>query len=541
MGILDNKQERLAYLSFILIAFIGACAITYSTRWGAVVYSDATEYILSARNLLGGNGLGIPGPGGSFLPLTLHPPLYPLVLSGLGVFGLDPFEGARWLNVLLFGAIIFLVSGALFYFSKRFSLSLLIGVVILTAPLFLDIFSRAMAEALFFFFGFLSLFLLAKFLKSPQRKWIVAAGITAGLACLTRYTGAVLVISGVLILLISPRRTSWKNRAIDLAIFAGLAGGLAMAWLLPLFLRTQQIGARSFQVDDHLSIALREARVSLIDLGWSWIPFSQSIDPLPSYFIRGWFMIALFGLLISITVLIAWRRYISSGKKFNNSGLLMIAGVFALFAAIYLGFISVSFFFSSPRNDLDGRLLSPVYLAGLLVFFPLLAWDFESTSSKRWLGLVPIVGLLILAVGGVEKSLNFIQNNHEIGSGYTSQAWMNSPTIQVIKDLNPDRALISNESAAILFLTGRPAYDVNVIDHDDPSEIDIRYGEDLEDPAQRLFKANQAVLVIFPTSFYWQLFAIYGDRTQARLDHLLEGLQIEQSLSDGVIYRYPTP
>jgi hypothetical protein len=151
------------------------------------------------------------------------------------------------------------------------------------------------------------------------------------------------------------------------------------------------------------------------------------------------------------------------------------------------------------------------------------------------------VGLLILAVGGVEKSLNFIQNNHEIGSGYTSQAWMNSPTIQVIKDLNPDRALISNESAAILFLTGRPAYDVNVIDHDDPSEIDIRYGEDLEDPAQRLFKANQAVLVIFPTSFYWQLFAIYGDRTQARLDHLLEGLQIEQSLSDGVIYRYPTP
>jgi len=67
------------------------------------------------------------------------------------------------------------------------------------------------------------------------------------------------------------------------------------------------------------------------------------------------------------------------------------------------------------------------------------------------------------------------------------------------------------------------------------------YGDDPEDPAQRLFQADQAVLVIFPASFYWQLFPIYGDRTQERLDALFEGLRVDQSFDDGVIYRYSQP
>lgn len=159
----------------------------------------------------------------------------------------------------------------------------------------------------------------------------------------------------------------------------------------------------------------------------------------------------------------------------------------------------------------------------------------------RWLVWLPILGLVVMAAGGFDKGIEFVRTNHRDGAGYTSAVWANSPTIRAVKELSPGIALISNESAAILFLTGRPAYDMSILYDTTPSENDTRYGDDSDDPIQRLFRTDQAVLVIFPGSFYWQLFPIYGDRTQDKLDSLFKDLRVEQSLADGVIYRYLQP
>ena len=540
MNLRKRKWDCPAWIIFGLMGLAGSLVIAYCTAWGATVYSDATEYILSARSLLAGKGLGIPGPGGAFQPLTLHPPLYPLVLSGLGLVGIDPTEGARWLNILLFGLVIILVSAAVYWFSRRFILSALLGLVILTSPLFLAIFSSAIAEPLFFVLGLMSLFLLVEYVGLPRRRLLIGAGILAGLACLARYTGFVLIVSGALILL-AFQWVTWKKYLVDLGIFGGISTGLAATWMLPLYLHTQRFAARSFQSGDDLSIALREARVSLIDLGWSWIPFSQFIEPRPSYFIRGWFMIALLVVMGAVTLVVAWKRFRSPGERFQEMGLLRLAGVFGIFLAVYLAFVTFSFFFLSPRNDLNGRLLSPVYLSLLIVVFPLLTWALWGRKAGRWLVWLPILGLAVLVAGGFDKSVEFMQTNHLVGAGYTSAVWLNSPTIRAVKELDQGSALISNESAAILFLTGRPAYDVNELFRTTPLETYTPYGDDPEDPAQRLFQADQAVLVIFPASFYWQLFPIYGDRTQERLDALFEGLRVDQSFDDGVIYRFSQP
>jgi hypothetical protein len=404
----------------------------------------------------------------------------------------------------------------------------------------LEIYSSALAEPLFFLFCLISLFLLVAYVSGHQPWILILAGVTAGLASLARYTGLVIIISGAFIILAFPGNP-WKKRLRDLCIFGGISVGLIAIWILPLYLHTQRFAARSFLPTDDLSIALREARVSLIDTGWSWIPFSQFIEPRPSYFARGWFMIALLVILGLVTVFVAWKRFRSPVDKSQDTRLLHLALVFAIFSAVYLLFISFSFFFFSPRNDLNGRLLSPVYLALLIVFSSLLIWAFQISKVGRWLAWLPILGLSVLVISAWDKGVEFVENNHRVGAGYTSAAWLESPTIRALKELDQEASFISNQSAAILFLTGQPAYDVNELYRTTPSESFARYGDDPEDPAQNLFREGRALLVIFPNSFYWQLFPLYGDKTQDKVDSLLQGLQVDQKLEDGVIYSYPQP
>ncbi len=100
------RQPALPVVLIILLALMGSIMIYYSTVWGPWVYSDSTEYIVSARNLLQGHGLGLFGASGAFHPLSLHPPFYSLVLSLFGAFGADLVTTARWINVVLFGLTI---------------------------------------------------------------------------------------------------------------------------------------------------------------------------------------------------------------------------------------------------------------------------------------------------------------------------------------------------------------------------------------------------------------------------------------------------
>ena len=252
-------------------------------------------------------------------------------------------------------------------------------------------------------------------------------------------------------------------------------------------------------------------------------------------------MIALVVFLGITSLIITFMKIRSSDKKILEIEILRLPLVFTLYGSIYLLFITFSFLFSTPRNDLDGRLLSPVYLSLLLIIFPLLTWDFSDGKLGQWFAWIPALIMGTLVVSGLFNSIKILQDNHLNGSGYTGEAWKNSAVIKAIQGLDQDTVLISNESSAVLFLTGRPAYDVNERFLSTPAETYTRYGEDPEDTAQRLFKTGKAVLVIFPTTFYWQLFPIYGDRTQARLDSMLQGLDIIQRLSDGVIFRYASP
>jgi hypothetical protein len=123
-----------------LMSFTGVLTVLYSTVWGAVLSDDSYYYISSARNLLAGNGFD----------LTTHfPPILPLLLSGIGLFKLDPLITVRWLNAFLFGLNILTIAWIIRLLTNSLVGSLLGALMALIFSSLIVVHSGAMSEALY--------------------------------------------------------------------------------------------------------------------------------------------------------------------------------------------------------------------------------------------------------------------------------------------------------------------------------------------------------------------------------------------------------
>jgi hypothetical protein len=96
--------------------------------------------------------------------------------------------------------------------------------------------------------------------------------------------------------------------------------------------------------------------------------------------------------------------------------------------------------------------------------------------------------MVIFAAAYLPRSTAMLFHYHNTGDGYTSPAWRNSLTIQAVRQLSPSIPIISNNSGAILFLTGRMALEVGEIYRTEPQVPYTRYGEDTTDPTQLVFR-----------------------------------------------------
>ena len=199
---LGKKRSYCFTIGFILIiSILGVLIILYCTRWGPIIASDATMYIVSARNFLAGQGLGIYRPSGRFLPLSMIPPMFPLTLSAIGTLGIDLTIAAKWVNSILFGLTLLVTATSIYNLTRWTWFSITWSLFFLTQPKLIDIFSGAMSEPLFYFTGFTVLFLLIYYMKLNRRIMLIGAAIVTGVAFLTRYVGSAFLMAGALGLL----------------------------------------------------------------------------------------------------------------------------------------------------------------------------------------------------------------------------------------------------------------------------------------------------------------------------------------------------
>jgi len=529
-------KDWLALISIFLISLVGFLVIIYATRWGPWVFSDSTEYIVSAKNLLAGHGLGLYGPSGAFHPLSLHPPFYSLLLSFFGLFGADLLVTARWLDAILFGLTILLVGVSLYMITKSSWLSIGGSFLLLSMPGLVEIYSGAMSEPLFIFTGLVGIFLILCFIKNERYILLISAALFSGLSLLTRYAGFAFIITGIFALLVFNQKP-WKKRITHSLIYGTISILPIIGWRI--WLKVLSISSQQFRIGVNPMELFTRFRLSVMEIIWSWLPFT-SVLPQYSYNLARNLLLILLILMLILFALAAMMRHKNNQKLFDSNNGLMFAVLMFVFILAYLLILAFSYIFTHPTPDLVARTLLPAHIAILLCFFSLLLFFIRAWSSIKPLILIPIILIIGVSISYVHDSVDIISNYHQSGFGYTSRSWRESETLHTIEKLPSDIPLISNESAAVLFYTGRPTYDISELINNAPQILTNRFGDDLTDPVQNEFRNNGAALVLFNT-YNWQFYQLYGDQTAERMQNLTKGLYLYSQLKDGAIYMYNPP
>jgi hypothetical protein len=536
---ISRKMKAPFIICIILLSLFGAVVINYSTQWGPVVYSDATGYITSARNLLAGHGLGVFTPSGRFRPLGYFPPFYPLALSALGFMGMDLVAAARLLNVALFSMTILLIGLSFYTLSRSPWLSVLLTLLILTSHELLATFLNAMSESLFFFTGFAGIFLLILYLEKTHRQILVAAAIATGLAFLTRSIGIAFIIAGALCLIIFQRQTL-KRRLVDGACYVTLSGIPMIIWSVWLYVQPHMVSMARFQYTaGNIWTRLSPVRITFVNILWGWLPHNE-LFPSLSYNFK-LICILLIDLLLGVSyVLTILRIRKQDAQDWLSHRGVRLTSLLLLFILTYTIVLVVAYLYVHPMVSIDERHLSPILLAVLIAIFSLSYLFTQAWPSRLWLQMLPRAVALITVTAWLPSSYEMALEHHRNGAGYSSVRWRNSGTIKDLKELPSDIPIITNEPAAILFLTGRTAYEIGELSRTAPLTDYARYGEEIDDPVQQLFREDGATLVLFD-SLYWQLYPIYDEETQQRIEAFTQGLRQYSDSWDGGIYFYEVP
>jgi 4-amino-4-deoxy-L-arabinose transferase-like glycosyltransferase len=475
---------------------------------------DSVFYWSAAENLLQGRGLGRIDGTGEFIPLTQFPPLYPLALAAVaGISGTSVAAAARPISAVLFGLNLFLLGRLIVGLGAGRWIAFGSALVCLTAPPILDRHLWAMSEPLYFAWLLCSLGFLSRSIDEPANKWLLAAAAAAGLATLTRYAGLSVLATGVIALLIFEARP-WFARLRRAALYGISAGLLPVAWQLRNLLVAGTSTNRVLLFHPPSVEALREAGSTLA----AWVPY-------PAFSAELRFgLIALLG-LGALLLLVGWAR---RGGEARGILAWRLASVAGLHGAVYLGFLGVSLTFFDASTRLRDRVLSPLFLVGVLLAAGLLVLQ-RPAQWRRGIRIASLVVLVLLVVPYSIGAIGSLRESRE-GLGFVSPAWRNSETVALTRQLGSALQLYSNEAFPIYYLTGRPA--TWVPERIDPVKGAVRggYREELKAMHANI-DAGEAALVLFhPQSLAPEL---------PSLDELIAGREPVFSAADGWIFLHP--
>ncbi|HNC09223.1 MAG TPA: phospholipid carrier-dependent glycosyltransferase, partial [Anaerolineales bacterium] len=226
-------------LTFGLLALSGTFLILYATPQGMGLSDDSIAYIAGARSILDGQGYREAWLA-SNQPVTHFPPGFSTILAIVGLSGLDPLRGTRFVNALVFGANIFLLGLIGWRMTQSKIAGILLGVLFLLNGQLFRVHTTAMSEPLYIFFTLAAFLAFSNYgvqqftagqagasSRTPNR-WLIITAILTAFAYLTRYAGLALLVTFLVSLFIL--HSDWKKRLTSAGIF--LAGFIpfALAW-----------------------------------------------------------------------------------------------------------------------------------------------------------------------------------------------------------------------------------------------------------------------------------------------------------------------
>jgi Dolichyl-phosphate-mannose-protein mannosyltransferase len=525
----------------VAISLAGAALVIYSTRWGPGVGSDSTTYIVSARNLVAGRGLGLIGPEGNFNLMPYFAPFYSLVLSLFTTLGLDTVVAARWISIICFSLTIFFTGWTVARYTRRNWLGWLIGLLVATSPIMIQDFSWAMSEPIFITCVTGGLAFLLLYLEQPRKSRLVASALILGVGFLTRYQGVALVGVGCLAIL-GLQATPWSRRLRDLILFSCLSVLPMLVWVVIDIMATGTLGSRSSQTAPILP-QVKTLITQMADVFWSWLPMASTIqNRLPEGIYR---LLSVILPVVLITLcgaiyVFSWRKI---PKDYLSDPSFRLVSVYALGMVFSLLVLAATYLLTYPPISINSRMLLVVYLLVCVSIAGLCAMGLQNWPWFRTVALIFCVAVTLTLFSDALRTRITLIDYHENGIGYTGRYWREITAIQAVRQLPANIPIISNETAAILFLTGRSAYPIDelfklpILD-----EADFyTYGDDLSEKSQKVFVKNGGALVLFESLIH-DLGAMYGGKAALREDILTRGLFLYfQGNNNSRIYFYHKP
>ena len=162
-------------------------------------------------------------------------------------------------------------------------------------------------------------------------------------------------------------------------------------------------------------------------------------------------------------------------------------------AVLFLATLVFTLTFLDASPIFEPRIIMPFLICVFFLIFAFLAWLWQ---RKVWLTrAATVVLILALAASFVEDTKGFVHDLHLAGQGYAASSWVNSDTMQAVREL-PDVLIYSNKIMAISLLTDRSAYILP--SPTNPATVTYRtdYLSEVNKVRQRVL-AQKAVMVIF--------------------------------------------
>jgi hypothetical protein len=338
-------------LSAGILACVGlGLALVFTSPYGPGISTDAVNYLATADQVAAGEGF-TSFEGG---PYVLWPPLYPALLAiPKAIFGLDPLSFGAALNAGAFAVLIFLfgvLAGRVL--GSHWFLSTLAAAAALLSTGTLAVSANIGSDALFIvlMLGFFLWF--EKYARVLDRASWVGMIVLCGLACLQRYIGATLVLTGfagIVYLYRAELRRGW----IEASAFAGLSSLPLLLWIVRNYRVTGTlIGVRNpstWQPDQNLQ------DIAFKGLRW-FIPYQLSSQP--------FFWLAMVVAILGVLFVALRRRRVELA---NNPPRTITIALIVFSIAYILALMVLTKSVDHKNIPYDDRLYLPVFFSLLLL------------------------------------------------------------------------------------------------------------------------------------------------------------------------------
>lgn len=208
-----THSHRLFSFSIVILALSGFLLIILAPQpLGAG--ADSYTYVSAAESYIAGQGLKNLMGDGHTQVLTHFPPMYSLLLAGLGWVN-KPLAFAKWLHASIFFGNVLLMGVVLRRLTRHAWLSLAGAAMLLTSELLVRVHIYIWTEALFIFLFLAAVYGLCFYeaaeTQTKRFAFLILTAVFIGLGTLTRYAGVTLIGTTILLLLFAPPKMNQQK------------------------------------------------------------------------------------------------------------------------------------------------------------------------------------------------------------------------------------------------------------------------------------------------------------------------------------------